>query len=316
MVYVGVDLHRKRSHVVALGDQGEKLLSRRIANEPEEFFRIFGELEPEPLTVAFEATYGWGWFADMLADAGIPAHMAHPLATKAISSARVKNDAVDAKTLAHLLRANLLPEAWMAPLEVREARRLVRMRVSTLRIASRCKCQIHSILADHRVIPPMADLFSPGGRRLLAGVRLPQISARRVEANLRIIDTALTEVAAADHEIRALFRGDDRVRRLTAIPGIGFTSATTIAAEISDITRFPTPGISAPGRVSRHQSTPPTSTPGEVTSPSRARGGSGGSSSRPPPAPACAILICAGSTIASPAGAARRSPAWPLRTGC
>lgn len=241
MVYVGVDLHRKRSHVVALDDQGEKLLSRRIANEPEEFFRIFGELEPEPLNVAFEATYGWGWFADMLADAGIPAHMAHPLATKAISSARVKNDAVDAKTLAHLLRTNLLPEAWMAPLEVREARRLVRMRVSILRIASRCKCQIHSILADHRVIPPMADLFSPGGRRLLAGVRLPQISARRVEANLRIIDTALTEVAAADHEIRAFFRGDDRVRRLTAIPGIGFTSATTIAAEISDITRFPTP---------------------------------------------------------------------------
>jgi hypothetical protein len=48
--------------------------------------------------------------------------------------------------------------------------------------------------------------------------------------------------------------------------------------------RFPTPGIFAPGQVSRHQSTLPTS---------GARGGSGGSSSRPPPAPACAILICA-----------------------
>ncbi len=69
---------------------------------------MFGELEPEPVQVAFEATYGWSWFADLLADAGIPAHMAHPLATKAIGAGRLKNDAVDAKTLAHLLRTNLL----------------------------------------------------------------------------------------------------------------------------------------------------------------------------------------------------------------
>jgi hypothetical protein len=67
--------------------------------------------------VAFEATYGWGWFADLLAELGIPAHMAHPLKTKAVSSARIKNDAVDAKMLAHLLRADLLPEGWIAPPE-------------------------------------------------------------------------------------------------------------------------------------------------------------------------------------------------------
>jgi transposase len=115
MVYVGVDLHRKRSHVVALDPAGEVVLSRRIGNAPVEFWRIFGELEPEPVVVVFEATYGWSWFADLLADAGIAAHMAHPLATKAIAAARVKNDAVDAKTLAHLLRTNLLAEAWIAP---------------------------------------------------------------------------------------------------------------------------------------------------------------------------------------------------------
>jgi transposase len=76
--------------------------------------------------VVFEATDGWSWFTDLVADAGIPAHMAQPLATKAISAARVKNDAVDAKTLAHLLRTNLLAEAWIAPPAAREARRLVR----------------------------------------------------------------------------------------------------------------------------------------------------------------------------------------------
>jgi transposase len=95
---------------------------------------------------AAQATYGWGWFASLLADAGIEAHMAHPLATKAIGAGRVKNDAVDAATLAHLLRTNLLPEAWVAPPDVRELRRLVRMRASLVRVRSRLKCQVHAIL--------------------------------------------------------------------------------------------------------------------------------------------------------------------------
>jgi hypothetical protein len=60
MVDVGVDLHRKRSHVVALDPAGEVMLSRRIGNAPP-VLRIFGELEPGPVEVAFEATYGWSW---------------------------------------------------------------------------------------------------------------------------------------------------------------------------------------------------------------------------------------------------------------
>jgi len=111
MVYVGGDLHRKRSHIVALDPTGEVVLSRRIGNAPAEFWRLFGELEPQPIEVVFEATYGWSWFADLLADAGIAAHMAHPLATKAISAARVTNDAVDARTLAHLCG----PTCWPRP---------------------------------------------------------------------------------------------------------------------------------------------------------------------------------------------------------
>ncbi|HEY8115037.1 MAG TPA: transposase [Actinomycetota bacterium] len=164
MVYVGVDLHRKSSHVAVLADDGELLASRRIASRPDEFLRVFGELEAQPVGVAFEATYGWGWFADLLSDVGIPAHMAHPLATKAISSARVKNDRVDAKTLAHLLRTDLLPEAWAAPPEVRDARKLGRTRVSLARISSRLKCQTHALLADQAITPPMTDVFGLGGR--------------------------------------------------------------------------------------------------------------------------------------------------------
>ena len=241
MLYVGVDLHRKRSQVAVLDQTGEVVLNRRISTGSDEFFRVFGEVGPEPLEVAFEATFGWGWFADLLADAGIPAHMAHPLATKAISSGRVKNDAVDAKTLAHLLRGNLLPEAWMAPLEVREARRLVRMRAALVRVRTRLKCQIHAVLAEHGVLPEKTDLFGPGGRRQLAALQLPEISQNRIEANLRLIDAIGGEVEVADRELVTRFATDPRVRRLLPIPGIGFTTAVTIVAEVWDVSRFSTP---------------------------------------------------------------------------
>jgi Transposase len=167
MVYVGVDLHRKSCHVAVLAGDGELLASRRVATRPDEFLGVFGELEAQPVGVAFEATYRWGWFADLMHDVGIPAHMAHPLATKAISSARVKNDRVDAKTLAHLLRTNLLPEAWAAPPEVRDSRKLSRTRISLARISSRLKCQIYALLADQAITPPVSDVVGPGGRRFL-----------------------------------------------------------------------------------------------------------------------------------------------------
>ena len=139
MAYIGIDLHRKRSQVAALDEQDELLFTRRVPTRPAELFEVLASVGEAPVEVVFEATFGWGWLADLLAEAGIPTHMAHPLATKAISSARVKNHSVDAKTLAHLLRTNLLPEAWLAPQPAREARRLVRMRSGLVRIRSRLK---------------------------------------------------------------------------------------------------------------------------------------------------------------------------------
>jgi transposase len=241
MVYLGVDLHRKRSVVTALAEDGTVLLSRRIASRPEDFQRVFGELEPRSLSVTFEATYGWSWFADLLADAGIEAHMAHPLATKAIAAGRVKNDSVDARTLAHLLRTNLLPESWIAPPAVRERRRLARTRTSLVRIRSRLQCQVHAILADHCVQPPVDSIFGAAGRRFLQTVELPAVDRGRVDAALRLMDAVTAEVISVDKELRAAFSGDGRIHRLMAIPGIGFLSAAVVLAEVGEVSRFASP---------------------------------------------------------------------------
>lgn len=240
MVYIGVDLHRKVSQVAALKPDGELLWNRRIRSRPEEFVRIFGDLEAQPAEVAFEATDGWGWFADLLAELGLPAHMAHPKATKAISSARVKNDAVDARTLAHLLRTNLLPEAWIGPPACREARRLVRTRTALIRFRSALKCQVHAMLAEHGVqLPEVTDLFGKRGRQFLAQLSLPELSRSCIQADLQLIDGLGIEVRQLDRQLVGLLRDDARVQRLRAIPGIGFFTAAAVVAEIWDIGRFP-----------------------------------------------------------------------------
>lgn len=115
---VGIDLHRRRSHVAVIDDQGELRSSVQIDNDRATFLELLDSLEGET-QVAVEATYGWEWLAELLEDAGYETHLAHPKGTKAITSARVMNDAVDALTLAKLLRAGMLPEAYIAPRELR-----------------------------------------------------------------------------------------------------------------------------------------------------------------------------------------------------
>jgi transposase len=68
-----------------------------------------------------------------------------------ITAARVKTDAIDAKTLAHLLRAGFLPEAYIAPRELRDLRELLRHRATLTRMRSAVKNRVHAILAKHGI---------------------------------------------------------------------------------------------------------------------------------------------------------------------
>jgi hypothetical protein len=86
--------------------------------------------------VAFEAAYGWGWLVELLEDYGFAPHLVHPLRCKAIASAQLTSDKVDATALTQLLRADFLPEAWIAPPQMRQLRALLRHRVARVRLAT------------------------------------------------------------------------------------------------------------------------------------------------------------------------------------
>jgi transposase len=235
---VGIDLHRKRSHIAVIDDEGEQLLSRRIVNDPQTFLALLegvGECR-----VALEATYGWEWLADVLQDAGFELHLAHPMRTKAIASARVKTDAVDARTLAHLLRADLLPEAYIAPRELRDLRDLLRHRVALTRMRSALKNRVSAVLAKNGIQRPYSDLFGPGGLRFLAEVELRDGPRRRLDSTLALIGDFTREIDATSREIDARAHEDPYVPVLCQIRGVGRYIAMLVIAEVGDITRFAT----------------------------------------------------------------------------
>ena len=90
-VYVGIDVHRKRSQVAVVTEDGQVQLNKNVVNGSEPMLRLIGDL-PSGTPVAFEAAFGWGWLAQLLEDYGFEAHLVHPLRCKAIASARLKND--------------------------------------------------------------------------------------------------------------------------------------------------------------------------------------------------------------------------------
>jgi transposase len=235
---VGIDLHRKRSHIAALDETGAQLLSRRIVNDPQTFLALLEDVGE--CRIALEATYGWEWLADVLQDAGYELHLAHPMRTKAIASARVKTDAVDARTLAHLLRADLLPEAYIAPRELRDLRDLLRHRVALTRMRSSLKHRVSAILAKHGIQRPYSDLFGPAGTRFLTELELRESPRRRLDSQLALIADFTREIDATSREIDARAKEDPYVEVLCQIRGVGRYIAMLVIAEVGDIHRFAT----------------------------------------------------------------------------
>ncbi len=236
-VYVGIDVHRKRSQVAVVTGDGTVELNKNVVNGSEPMLRLIGNLPPGT-PVAFEAAFGWGWLAGLLEDYGFEAHLVHPLRCKAIASARLKNDKVDAAILAQLLRADLLPEAWIAPPEVRQLRALLRHRAGLVRLGTQQQNRIHAVVADFGFDRAGSYLSGPG-RGWLAELDLPPVSREIVTDCLTVIDGLAPVIDRIDGELRQHARADPRVKTLTTLPGVGQFTALVMLAEIGDISRFP-----------------------------------------------------------------------------
>ena len=90
-VYVGIDVHRKRSQVAVIDAKGEVLANRNVPKGVEPILKVIGGLPPGT-PAAFEAAYGTSWLVELLEGYGFARHLVHPSRCKAVASVRLKND--------------------------------------------------------------------------------------------------------------------------------------------------------------------------------------------------------------------------------
>jgi transposase len=238
----------------------------KITNSSQELRREIARAGKAP-QVVLEATYGWYWAADTLAAAGAEVHLAHPLGVKAFSYRRVKNDERDSADLADLLRMGRLPEAWIAPREVRELRELTRYRQKLVGLRTSCKDQVHGVLAKLGVPVTCADIFGTAGSAWLDQLGLPQPYAGKVTSLRHLAGELTAEITMLSEVIASLLAGDRGYQVIQQLPGIGPVLAAVIIAEIGDVTRFGKPGqlCSWAGLTPRHRESDTKVSRGRVT---------------------------------------------------
>jgi len=193
MVYIGVDLHRRFCYLTALDACGQVLWQGRAANNAASLEGYLARWA-ERVEVAVEACSFWPAFVDVIQSQLVRIVPVHAQRLKAIASAKLKNDRVDSASLAHLLRTNLLPEAWGADLATRELRQATRLRVSLGQERTRWKNSVHAVLHQQGWRPLASDLFGHQGRSLLAEVDRPSRARHAVDTYLSLMDALVFSV--------------------------------------------------------------------------------------------------------------------------
>lgn len=239
MRFIGLDIHRDFCEI-AISDGGKARSAGRVKTNPEAL-RVLGQsLTPEDKVIV-EGTGNAFEIARTLEPFVNEVVIANPMHVRAISHAKVKNDQFDARTLAELLAADLVPRVWVGDELTRVLRRLTSRRSQLVRARTRPKNEISAVLVRNlKGRPPMTDPLGKQGRAWLADLTLPEDERDTLQACLRLIDFLTGEIEHVDRQLAQHALRSPEIKRLMTIPGVGVTTAATLIAAIGDIHRFPT----------------------------------------------------------------------------
>jgi transposase len=238
--YVGIDVHKKMCQAAVLDEDGELLDQIRFGNRKEDIKEFALKLTTfrDDVKAVVESTGNlWIQIYDILERFGFDVVLSNPYKTRLIAEAKVKTDKVDAKTLARLLRADMLFTCYVPGEEVRSRRELLRHRLDLVKMRTQVKNRIHGILDKHGLRSP----YNPFTKKYVAWLRgqdLGFMDDAIVEGQLSLLETLDEQIRVVEDKIAAMAAEDPRVRLLMTMPGIGYFTASLLVAEIGDINRF------------------------------------------------------------------------------
>ncbi|MGC8593951.1 MAG: IS110 family transposase, partial [Nitrososphaeria archaeon] len=149
MYYVGLDMHKSTFNAAVVDEKGDILREVKLPADPDELMN-FSESLPVNSNVVIESSSTWYWAYRILSERHHVV-LSNPLKTKAIASAKVKTDKIDALTLANLLRGGYIAECYIPDMDVQQLRELVRYRARLVKIRTMIKNSIHAILLMYNV---------------------------------------------------------------------------------------------------------------------------------------------------------------------
>jgi len=239
MYYIGLDVHKKTISFCVKDTAGCVHQEGKIGSTRRELDAWIKTL-PQPRVIAMEATIFTGWIYDHLLPHAEKVKVAHPLMLRAIAASKKKNDRIDARKIADLLRCDLLPECHMASTEIRQRRRTLRYRGLLVRQMVQMKNRISGLLMETGV--------SYNKRRLHKVGYFAELLSTNEEVNqsirplLKLSRETIVRCQKTDYALVSSLERDpllaERLKRLRTVPGVGPITALTWALEIGDVTRF------------------------------------------------------------------------------
>jgi len=161
--YVGVDIGKWKCNAAVMDPEGVIVDEFTFPNDHADLEELASRLTPEDRVVMESTGSVWSNLYDRLDERHIPVVLANPLKTRAIASARIKTDKVDARILAHLLRSSLVAECYVPPRSLRELRALVRHRAALIRARTTVKNRVHAIVDQRGLRCECSDMFGKSG---------------------------------------------------------------------------------------------------------------------------------------------------------
>jgi len=238
----GIDLHSRSMYACVTDKQGNKMLHKRIRNNDFDYFLKLVDPYRHDLTVACESTFNWYFLADRCAQADLPFALGHALYMKAIHGGKSKNDRIDSEKISHLLRSNLLPNAYVYPAEMRPVRDLIRRRIHFVHQHS--ALMAHLSICAHREGMTLDEKTKTSKelRKTIPDLFDDPIRQLECRADLELMESYEKVIPKLEREIKKKTRLDSskEFNLLMSMPGLGDITALVILYEVQNISRFPT----------------------------------------------------------------------------